>query len=138
MLKTFFQSEQAHNLVEVSGITISIGSGNIHCDFDIRTCVERRQKIEFLKYESNFALAHAGTFSVRKLCEVISIDDYTPGIGSGQPAQKIKKRGLAAARRANDAHKLALLHAKGNPAQRRHFDSAYAVGLTHIHGFDDD
>src|SRR5579863_4406096 len=90
MLKTFFQSEQAHNLVEVSGITISIGSGNIHCDFDIRTCVERRQKIEFLKYESNLALAHAGTFGVGKLCEVIFVDDYTPGISSPAPPKDKK------------------------------------------------
>src|SRR5579863_10787371 len=100
--------------------------------------MERGQQIEFLKHESNLALAHTSPFSVGKLCEVIFVDDYTPGISSGQPAQKIKKRGLAAARRANDAHKLTLLHAKGNPAQRRHFDFAYAVGLTHIHGFDDD
>src|SRR5580704_3183401 len=134
--KPFLQSQQAHDFVEVRGIAIPVRPGNVYRNIDVRTRIERRQQVEFLEYESDLAFAHSRAFRIGKLREVVSVDDDAPRVGPSQSAQKIKKCGLAAARRADHADKLTLLDAKGNPAQRGHLDLAHAVRLVHIHGFD--
>src|SRR5271170_3869162 len=138
MGKAFLQSQQAHDLVEVRRVSIPVGSGDVQSDIDVRARIEGRKQIELLEYESDLALAHAGTFGVGKLREIITVDDDAPRVSPSQSAKKIEQSGLAASRRPDHAHKLALLHAEGNPSQRGHVDFAHAVRLVHIYGFDED
>src|SRR5580693_97409 len=115
MLQAFLQTQQAHDLVEIHCVAISISPGNVHRDIDVRTRIQRGQKVELLEYESDFAFAQAGAFRIRELREVISINDDVARVGASQSTQKIKKRRLATARRADHTHELTLLHAEGNP-----------------------
>src|SRR5580692_4662908 len=137
MLQAFLQTQQAHDLVEIRCVAISISPGNVHRNIDVRTRIQRGQQVEFLEYESDFAFTQAGAFRVGELREVVSIDDDMARVGASQSTQKIKKCRLAAARRADHADELTLLNADGNPAQRGHFHLAHAVRLVHIHGFDE-
>ena len=95
------------------------------------------QQVEFLEDESNFALAQPGAFGVGELGEIVAIDDHVPGIGPSQSTQQVEKGGFAAARGADDADKLSLLHAEGDTPERRNVNFSHAVGLAKFDGFDE-
>ena len=99
--------------------------------------IERGQQVEFLKDESDLALAHAGAFAVGERGQVVAVEHDAAAVGVGESAQKIEKSGFAAARGADDADEFALLHAEGDAAQGLDLNFAYVVGLAQVFGFDE-
>ena len=120
----------------MGGIAVAV-AGNFLRDENVRARVERGQQIEFLEDESDLALAHAGALGVGERGQIVAIEHDAAAIGAGEAAQQIKKCGFAAARGADDADELALLHAEGNAAQRLDLDLADVVGLAQVFGFDE-
>ena len=99
------QSQQIRNPLKESRIVVPLPE--ISCAIgDIRTRTERRQQVEFLKYESDFALAHARALRVGERCNVIAIENHFAGIGLRQSSEQIKQSRLAAARRPDHADEL--------------------------------
>ena len=136
MLQTLGDAEHPGDLLEERGIGRG-QAGNVNGDLDIRARAQRRQKIEFLEDESDFALAQPGALAVGKRREIHAIDGDASRVGAGQSAEQIKKRGLAAARRAHDRDELPFLHAEGNAAQGWHINLANPIGFAQFPGFDE-
>src|SRR5205823_4693897 len=114
----------------------SVRSCNIASDINVGPCVECGQQIEFLENESDFALPHPGSVSVRERGKIRTINNDVSRVSPRQTAKKIEQSRFAAPGRAHDAHKLALLHAEGDAAQRGHLHLADVVGLGEIDCFD--
>ena len=55
-------------------------------DVDIGARIERGQQVEFLEYEANLALAHAGSFCVGERGQVVAVQHHTASVGPRQPA----------------------------------------------------
>ena len=137
MPQTLGQAEKIGDAVEVRGIAVAVAGNFAARSSILRTRVERRQQVEFLEDESDLALAHAGALGVGERGQVVAIEHDAAAVGARQSAQKIEQRGLAAARRADHADELALLHAEGNSAQRLDLDFADVIGLAQVFCFDE-
>src|SRR5580704_12753146 len=91
------QTEKPHDFVEVGGIAIAVGAGNVEGNVNVRACVESRQQVELLKHESDLAFAQAGAFGVRELGKIVAIDHDAAGVSPGQATQEVKQCGFSAA-----------------------------------------
>src|SRR5215471_9009154 len=112
-------------------------SGDVGGNVNVGARAQRRQKIEFLEDESDFASAQPRTFTIRKTGEIDTIDDDAAGIGAREAADHIKERGFAAARRAHHGDEFAALDNERNAAQRGHVDLAHTISFAQFSGFDE-
>ena len=115
----------------------SVRAGDIQRDINVGLRIEGGQQVEFLEDESDLALAQPGALGVGELRKVVAVNDDVAGVGASQSAQQVEKRGFAAARRADDADKFSLLHAKGDTPEGGNINFAHAVGLAQFDGFDE-
>src|ERR1700722_6216374 len=136
MSQPFAESQQIGDAVEVRRIAIAV-TRNFLRDHDVRPGVERRQQIEFLKNKSDLAFAHARALRVRKLGQVVAIEQDAAAIGPRQTSQKIKECGFPAARGPHDADKFTLGHGERNSAQRLNFNFAYVIRCAQVFRFDE-
>ncbi len=136
MLETLGDAEHLGDFFEERRIGLG-DTGDINGDLDVRAGAEGREKIEFLKDESDLALAQTGALAVGERGEIDAIDGDASGIGAGESAEQVEERGLAAAGRADDSNELSSLHGEGNTAQGGDIDFADAVGFAQIYGFNE-
>src|ERR1035438_317248 len=118
MIETLRNPEHVSNFFQENGIRLS--ARDVNCDFNIRARAERRQQIESLKDKPDFAFAETRPLAVRESSEIDAVDRNAARVGVSQPAEHVKKGGLAAPRGTDDGDKLALLHAEGNAAHVWH------------------
>src|ERR1700716_2811111 len=103
MLQTLGDAKHVGDLLQERGIGLA-QTGDVNRDLDVRARAERRQKIEFLKHESDLALAQPGALAVGESGEIHAVDSNASRIRAVQSAKQIKERGLAAARRPHDGN----------------------------------
>src|SRR5581483_3752236 len=103
MLEALAEAQQIGNPIEESGI-IAVRACNLVGDQNIGTCIQCGQQIKFLEDETNLAFAHAGTLSIGKRSEIVAIKDDAASVGARQTAEKVEKRGFAAAGWPDHAH----------------------------------
>ena len=111
MAKSPGKSQQIGDAVEMRGIPVAVARYLLR-DGDVRACVQRREKVKFLKYEANLSLTHPGSVGVGQFGKIVAVKHYAAGIRSGQSSQKVEKRRLAAARRTYDADELSFRRAR--------------------------
>ena len=68
-----------------AGVAIAI-SRNFLRHQDVRSRVQRRQQIEFLKHESDLALAHAGAFAVGECRQIVAVEHDAAAVGMSESA----------------------------------------------------
>ena len=106
-------------------------------DLDIAHGRERGQQVELLEDEADAVLAQPRALGVGERGKVHAVDHHAAFGGLRQPAQQVKERGLARARRADDGDKLARLDGQRNPAHGGDLDSARRVNLGQVFGKND-
>src|SRR5271166_1893767 len=79
-------------------------------DLDVAFRGKRRQEVEFLKNEADFAAAKTGARAIGELGEVDAVDHHPSRVGVRQATKNVEERRFAAARRADDGNELASLH----------------------------
>ena len=136
MVQPLGQAEKIGDAVEVRGIAVAVARDFLG-DLDVGAGVERGQQVEFLEYEADLALAHAGAFRVGERGQVVPVEHDAAAVGPRESAQQIKKCRFPAARRAHHADEFALLHAEGNSAQRLNLNFAHVIGLAQVFCFDE-
>ena len=90
-------------------------AGDVARDVDIAFGSQRGQQIEFLEDEADFAICACACAPIGQRGEVDAVDQHTSGVGVRQAAQDVEQRRLAAARGADDADELTLLHLRAKP-----------------------
>ena len=106
-------------------------------DLDIAHGRERRKQVELLKHEADAVFPQPGALGVVECGKIHAVNDHPPAGRPREPAQQIKKRGLARTRRSHNGHKLPALHGKRNPAHRGNRKSAGGINFRQILGEND-
>ncbi len=109
-------------------------AGDLPRDLDVAAGREGRQQVEFLKDEADAGAAHLCPLGVVEGGEVDAADEDAAGGGAGEAAEQVEERRLAAARRADNADKLAGSDFKGRVAERRNFEPAGSVDFAEVLG----
>ena len=109
MLQAFRNPQHLRNLFQERRVN-RFSARNIDGNFDIRARAERRQQIEFLEDEADFALAQSRPLAVRKARKIHAVDGHASRIRPRQSSEKIKESRLPAPRRPHDRDKLAFLY----------------------------
>jgi hypothetical protein len=102
---------------EECGIAVAV-AGNFLRDGDVGARVESGQQVELLKYEADFALAHAGALCIGERGEVVAIQTTLPESALRQSAQQVEQSRLAAAGGPDDGNEFSFFHAEGDSAER--------------------
>ena len=124
-------------MVEILQVQRLLAAADGVRDLDVAHGCERGQQVELLKDKADAVLAQPRPLAVRERSKVHAINDHAALCGLREPAQQVKKRGLARARGAHNGHKLPAFHGKRNPAHRGHLDAASRVNLGQIFGKND-
>ncbi len=115
----------------------ALAAPEITGDFDVSEGGERRQQIVSLEDEADLSAPQAGALAVGELRQLLPIDDHLAGGDRGEPADDVKQRRLAGARRTDDADELAAGHFHGDAAKRVHVHFAHVVDLAEVANDDD-
>src|SRR5947207_13694741 len=94
MRQPLTQAKKTNNLVKVRGVAGAVLSRYVNRDFNIRSCVERWQQIEFLKYEPNLCFAKLRTGTVGELRKIRTINKDLTEVRPRQSPHQIKKGDL--------------------------------------------
>ena len=84
------KAEQLGDVVEPLAVG-AVAAGDVLRNLDIHARIQRRQQVELLEHETDFALPHAGALGVGEACEVVAINNDAAGIGVRQPAQHVEQ-----------------------------------------------
>ena len=87
------------------------------------------QQVEILKHKAQMIPAEGGHVGLLHLADVPALQQHLTGGGLIQRRQNVQQRGLAGAGFTHDGHIFALLHGKGDAAQRLHGLAAEAGGI---------
>jgi len=137
VMQASLEAKQLYDPVKVLAIHRAIFPADLVSDADIAHGIESGEQIEFLKDKSDFALAQGGAPGIGELREINAVDQHAPAGWPGETTEDVEERGLAAARRANDADKLTAVHGKTGPAQGRNIDLADVINLADVLCLDD-
>src|SRR5882672_12044634 len=108
MVKTSGDPQHLRDLVKKSFVQ-AVSACDLAGNLNIALRGERGQKVEFLEDETDFLFAHFRALRVRELGKIGAINQHATGGGTRESAKNIEQSRFAAAGRANNADKLALL-----------------------------
>ena len=106
-------------------------------DLDVVARRQRRQQIVLLENEPDGRLAQLGALGVGHAQQIAAGDVDAARGRRRQPAQDVKQRRLAGARRPDDRDELARLNVQIHAAQRMHIHFADTIGLAQPANGDD-
>src|SRR5262249_26215540 len=90
-------SKQVCDATHEFAVDVSVATCYVVGDFNVAKCIQRWEQIESLEDEADFALAHAGTLSIGKLCKIRAVNEHAAAGRPSESAKNIKKRRLPAA-----------------------------------------
>src|SRR6185295_19549014 len=136
MMNLVFESKQPEYFFPARGVLIVVARIDSLSEFQVSFCCKRREEIEALKDETNFASSQICAFGVGHKRQVFAFDQHAPGCWFEHSSDDVQKRGFAAARRAHDRDVFPRLDLQRRAAQRGYVDLADVIDHFEIDCFE--